>query len=115
MMDREALHIMQHALGLDEYGRGSGYRNHFVTGPGTKDWDRCRALAEAGFMEDRGAGALYGGDHCFIVTDAGRAVVREQSPRPPKLTASQRRYRRYLDEDSGLPFGEWLGTKRSEP
>lgn len=34
--------------------------------------------------------------------------------KPPikKLTASQRRYREYLSEDSNLTFGEWLKIKR---
>ncbi|MHB0986236.1 MAG: hypothetical protein ACYC05_11690 [Sulfuricella sp.] len=33
------LHILQHSLGLDKYGDGNQYRNHFVTGPGSTDFD----------------------------------------------------------------------------
>lgn len=102
------LEILQHSLGLDEYGRGREYRNHFATGPGSADFETCRSLAERGLMQDHGAGAMYGGSHCFTVTDAGRAFVREHSPTPPKLTASQRRYQDYLAEDGDLEFGEWL-------
>jgi hypothetical protein len=102
------LEILQHALGLDQYGRGSEYRNRFVTGPGSADFDRCRELVGRGFMEDHGTHALYGGSHLFAVTDTGRRYVRGQSPRPPKLTVGQRRYQRYLDADCGLSFGEWL-------
>lgn len=107
-MNQRHLEIMQHALGLDEYGRGTGYRNHFVTGPGTTDWDDCRALTEAGLMESHGPEALYGNGFCFVVTDAGCEAVRLHSPKPPELTAGQRRYRRFLDADCGLSFGEWL-------
>jgi hypothetical protein len=107
-----AVEILQHSLGLDEYGRGSGYRNHFVTGPGCADFATCRALTDRGLMEDHGTGPLYGGNHCFTVTSAGLAFVREHSPKPPKLTRSQRRYRDFLDADCGLSFGEWLGAYR---
>lgn len=108
-LDARLLEIMQHAQGLDEYGRGSRYRNHFVTGPGSDDWNHCTALVGLGFMEDHGMRPLYGtGQHCFTVTEAGDAVVREQSPRPPKLTASQRRYKRYLEADCGMSFIDWL-------
>lgn len=103
-----ALGILQHSLGLDKYGRGRDYRNHFVTGPGTRDFDPCLALVEAGLMGDRGVHDLYGGDHCFTVTDAGRAAIREQSPAPPKLTPGQQRYRRFLSADCGYSFIEWL-------
>jgi hypothetical protein len=105
----EALHILQHSLGLDRHGRGEAYRNHFVTGPGSDDFAWCERLAAAGLMHAHGEkGALTGGDHLFTVTQNGRDYVREFSPKPPKLTRSQRRYRQYLQDDSGLPFGEWL-------
>lgn len=35
-MKASLLNILQHSLGLDEYGRGTPYRNHFVTGEGSK-------------------------------------------------------------------------------
>jgi hypothetical protein len=62
-------------------------------------------------MQDHGAHALYGGGHCFTVTEAGRSHVRQHSPAPPKFTPSQRRYRDYLEADSGLTFREWLGIR----
>ena len=36
--------------------------------------------------------------------------------KPPvlKMTASQKRYRNYLDADTSLPFKEWLGIKTKE-
>jgi hypothetical protein len=108
-MEGRDLEILQHSLGLDEYGHGRPYRNHFVTGPGSKDFEACCSLTGRGLMEDHGMSPLYGGDHCFTVTDAGRGYVREHSPKPPKLTRSQRRYLAFLDADSGLTFAEWLG------
>ncbi len=107
-MDELRLEILQHALGVDEYGRGREYRDHFVTGPGSRDFDTCQALVAEGLMVDCGAVAWCDGDHCFRVTDAGRRYVREHSPKPPKVTRSQRRYQRFLDADCGLSFGEWL-------
>lgn len=104
----EQLHILQHSLGLDEYGQGKTYRNHFVTGPGSDDYDDCLALVAAGFMTRRAGTQLTGGDDLFLVTPAGEAHVAETSPKPPKLTRSQRRYDDFLAADSGMRFGEWL-------
>ena len=42
------------------------------------------------------------------VTEAGKQAVRDESPPPPKLTRSQKRYRRFLNADTGRPFREWL-------
>jgi hypothetical protein len=103
-----ALHVLQHALGLDDYGQGESYRNRFVTDEGTDDWPLLIAHVEAGRMVRRDPTVITGGGYCFAVTEAGRRFVREHSPPPPKLTAGQRRYRKYLAADSCLTFGEWL-------
>jgi hypothetical protein len=43
--------IMKHALGA---GKGRpGWRNYFVTGPGSDDYDDCEALVAAGMMTKR--------------------------------------------------------------
>ncbi len=109
------LHILQHSLGVDDYGQGRQYRNHFVTGPESDDFADCRALVEMEFMKDHGPQNLTGGMHTFTVTPAGVDAVAFQSPVPPpqpKLTRSQKRYRDYVDADSGLSFSEWLGITR---
>lgn len=108
------LEVLQHAMGLDQYGRGSEYRNHYVAGPGHHNFDTCRSLTERGLMTDHGTSPLYGGDHCFTVTPAGREFIREHSPKPPKLTRSQRRYLDFLEADSGATFREWLGIRTKE-
>jgi hypothetical protein len=100
------LEILQHALGLDQYGRGYCYRSHYVAG--LSDCVVCRELVVEGLMREGKAGPLTGGAPVFYVTRLGVSWVRENSPAPPKLSAGQKRYRAYLDEDSGLSFGEWL-------
>jgi hypothetical protein len=112
---RQQLQILQHAIGRDEYGRPRSasnpeFRNHFVTGEGSRDHPYCMELVEAGLMTRRQGSAISGGDDIFHVTEAGRAAVAEHSPKPPKLTRSQRRYEAFLDADCGLTFGEWLRT-----
>lgn len=115
----EQLRILQHSLGLDSFGLGNAYRNYYVCGPGHHGYDDCRALVELGLMTERkprneSEAQLYGHttNSCFSVTERGRSVVQEESPSPPKVSRSKRRYLRFLAEDSGLSFGEWLKSGR---
>ncbi len=110
-MNARHLQILRHSLGLDYNGRGRQYRNHFVTGPGTKDWDDCNALVSAGFMRSFPPSEMSAGDWVFSVTDSGRAQVNASAPPPVKLSRGRRRYLAFLHADSGLGFGEWLKTK----
>lgn len=89
-------HILQHSLGVDEYGRGEQYRNHFVTGEGSDDHPTCNALVEAGLMGVRRAMAISGGMDGFWVTPAGKAYVAEHSPPAPKVSAGRQRYLDWL-------------------
>jgi len=98
------LHILQHALGVDQYGQGDQYRSHFVTSAGSVDHPDCMALFEAGLMKRRANVEMYGGMDAFFVTDEGRAFVAANSPPPPKLTRGQRRYQAWLDADCNLSF-----------
>jgi hypothetical protein len=109
------LHILQHSLGVDEFGRGRQYRNHFVTGEGSIDHPHCMALVEMGLMTKHAGSALTGGDDLFHVTEAGRRYVVEHSPAPPKLSRSKSRYREYLEADSSYSLGDWLKLRRYEP
>lgn len=104
----DALHVLQHALGLDCYGEGRSYRNCFVTGPGSTDHAVCLELVASGLMTRSAGSMISGGMDVFSVTSAGRDHVRNTSPMPPRRTRAQLRYARYLDADSNLPFGEWL-------
>jgi hypothetical protein len=107
------LHILQHSIGADEYGRivRGGGRNHFVTGEGSDDYPHCVALVAAGLMTRRPGSAISGGDDIFHVTPAGFTFVTEHSKVPPKLTASQRRYQDFLAADCGMRFGDWLKAR----
>lgn len=107
-MNAKQLHVLQHSLWLDQYGRGTHYRNRFITGPGSKDFGHCQALVQAGLMQDHGVRELAGGDHLFTVTEAGRMAVREQSPPAPKLSRGRQRYLEFLSSDCGEGFGIWL-------
>ena len=104
------LHILQHSLGVGDYGDKPSHRNHFCTGPGSSDFDNCRALVADGLMTERAGSAISGGDSIFRVTPAGVDYVALHSPAKPKLTRSQKRYQEYLDADTGLSFAEWIGV-----
>jgi hypothetical protein len=112
-MGAQILHILQHSLGVDQFGRGTMYRNHFVTGEGSDDHPICLDAVERGLMEcRRKAYKLYGGDDVFAVTPEGKRWMADNSPAPPKLTRSQRRYRAYLDADTSMSFRQWIGHWR---
>ncbi len=112
-MTSKQLEVLQHSLGVDQYGRGEMYRNHFCAGG--DDEEVCRELVTLGYMAtfERSFLPYY---NC-TVTPAGKAAMLAGSPKPPKLTRSQQRYRRFLRHDSGLSFREWLkyyGTCKPE-
>jgi hypothetical protein len=108
------LEILQHALGVDQYGQGEMYRNHFCAGG--DDEATCRELVALGFMRlwsnaDPNTGETPGFPYYNCsVTESGKAAMLAQSPLAPKLTRSQERYRRFLNADSGMSFKEWLGV-----
>lgn len=109
------LHILRHSLGYDDAGylrsdSAGEYRNHFVS-CSTPDLD---ALCATGLMRNDGYGAATGGDNCYRVTDAGKAVVRQNKPARPKFTRSQQRYRDFLNLDWGITFREYLAHLQAE-
>lgn len=68
------LDILRHTLGV---GRGpAGWRNYFITGPGTDDHPHCEAMVAAGWMTKREGTALSGWDDVYSVTEAGRDAMR---------------------------------------
>ncbi|MBY2911394.1 hypothetical protein [Rhizobium leguminosarum] len=113
-MDAKQLHILQHSLGIDQYGRGRMYRDHFVTDEGSNDHADCMALTSLGYMTRRANVSMYGGSDLFRVTDAGKVAAVEASPAPPTISASKQRYLDYLDADSSLSFGDWLKWKSKQ-
>lgn len=69
-MSPEQRELARHALGLPNK-RWRSYRNHFVTGPGSKDYDNWAAMVEAGEARRRPGSPLSGGDDIFWLTRAG--------------------------------------------
>lgn len=127
MIDEKQLHILQHSLGVDRYGQGNQYRNHFCTSEGTVDFPDCMRLVELRLMTRRKGSAITGGDDVFYVTPEGIDYVALHSPRPPpptKKSRSKARYLRYLEYGDGFqnfreflrwdgdPAREWNGGAR---
>ncbi|MEZ2220721.1 hypothetical protein [Rhizobium sp. RCC_161_2] len=107
-MTPKQLHILQHTLGLDQHGRGTFYRNHFVTGEGSKDHADCMTLVGLGFMSVRRDHPLAGGDDCFWATEEGKRAAVSESPAPPKLSRSKQRYIDFLAYDGSMTFMEYI-------
>ncbi len=109
-MTPDQLHILQHALGLDKYGLGESYRNHYVGGA-----EKCRPLVAMGYMMEMKPRAISGGDPWFIVTPEGKKAVREESPKPKKMNRSQQRFSDYLDFDDAYhcTFKEFLQVQKT--
>lgn len=106
--------VLLHTLGLTEPGSRST-RNLFVTGKGDPHLADLEALVVAGLMrETRRPGFLAEGDRVFMATSDGLARALSIQPKPPKLTRSQERYRRWLYLDSGLPFADFLRWRMYE-
>lgn len=105
------LEILQHSLGVDRYGQGEMYRNCFCAGSG--DEPVCRELIALGYMQQHRTTEVFPYFNCSV-TEAGKRAVREQSPKPPKLTRSQKRYREYLDwtDAWGGTFREFLEDRK---
>jgi hypothetical protein len=102
------LQILQHALGVDEYGRGKQYRNHFAAGG--EDVDTCKELIVLGYMRQVATTEVFQDFNCRV-TDEGKAAMLRESPKPPVLTRGQQRYRHWLQVADVFPdwkFGDYL-------
>jgi hypothetical protein len=93
---------------VDKYGQGHVYRNHFCAG--ASDEPTCRELVGMGYMQEHATTQVFPYYNCSV-TELGKEAMLRESPKPPKLTRGQRRYREFLRADSGLTFGEWLKRK----
>ncbi|MCE6958777.1 hypothetical protein LAZ40_06910 [Cereibacter sphaeroides] len=117
-LEESQVDVLMHTLGLSR-GSLDSSRNHYVAGG--KDLATCRALVEAGLMEERPASDLSGGDPVFLASSLGRVKAKRMAldmlgmdwdGKP--MTASQKRYLAYLDADTGETFGQWLDRKSRE-
>lgn len=114
--ENPTLDVLQHALGRDEYGRPNqsthpDYRNFYVASPGHHSWNVLVTAVADGLMVRRKGNEISGGGDIFSVTDEGKAYIDQNSPKPPKLTRAQKRYRDWLDADCGLTFAEFNGWR----
>ena len=108
-MTPKQLHILQHSLGVDEFGQGRQYRNHFCAGG--DDVEICEELVALGFMQSHETTEWLPYFNCSV-TDDGKKAMTDESPRPPKLTRSQIRYREFCRADCGMTFREWIGSEK---
>lgn len=129
-MNPEHLHILQHALGLDQYartGRGPNatrytgaetYRNNFVTTDNSDDGSACNEMVAGGLMVRRAMNpAVFGEQALFAVTDAGKEYVMTHSPRAPKVSRSAARYARFLELTDVWPdftFRQFIDWERRQ-
>lgn len=122
-MTAELLHILQHALGLDQYGQQPEhsrpsieddfpgcYRNHYVTQADSPDGKKCESLVAQGLMQRRSPSAVLGSMTCYHVTQAGYDLVKRESPPPPKQTRAQRRWQAFRNwhDATGRTFKQYL-------
>lgn len=107
-MTHQQLEILQHALGVDEYGRGQQYRDHFAAGG--EDIPICQELIALGYMRQVATTAVFQDFNCRV-TEEGKAAMLRESPAPPVLTRGQKRYRHWLKVSDCFPdwkFGDYL-------
>jgi len=114
-MTSNQLHILQHSLGVDQYGQGDQYRNRYVVGPDCDGFSDLTELVTLGLMTDHGPQTIAGGMHCFTVTEAGKIAMRRESPKPTKVSRGKAKYLSWLHsrDGHGLSFGDWLKRKQS--
>jgi hypothetical protein len=104
------LEILQHAISADQYGRRKQFDTRNFCCAGVDDEPTCRELVALGYMVQHARTEAYPYFNCSV-TDAGKKAMRDESPAPPKLTRSQKRYQDYLSADSSMNFGEWMKCK----
>ena len=109
-LSKEELHILQHTLGLDEYGEGNRYRNYYAIYPESSSRVIIDGLVQrglmAGYMESDFSELLY-----YHVTDRGEESIALNSPVRPKISRSKQRYQDYLKSEVDESFGWWLKNR----
>ena len=70
--------VIRHALGFNGRSKES-YRNHFVTGPGSDDYDAWMDLVSKGLAHRSAGTEISGGDDVFWVTRETALSVREKN------------------------------------
>ena len=99
----EQLHILQHSLGVDQYGQGEMYRNRFRAGG--KDVAKCQELTKLGYMVER---PPVFNDPWWSVTEEGIKAVLEQSPKPQPKGKRWKCLAPWRDPKSSESDGYWF-------
>lgn len=117
-MTPRQLEILQHSLGVDQYGRTpKGFtpytRNHYCAGGA--DEETCRELIALGYMQQHPTTEWLPYFNC-TVTNAGIKAMHEASPKPPTLSRDKQRYQEFLSASDafGCTFKEWLQMRKQE-
>lgn len=113
-MTPEHLQILQHSLGADQWGnmpKRGGERNFY----GTDDPAECSELVALGYMVELPSRSWIP-ETLYRVSDMGKKAMQEASPKPKKLTRSQKRYQDFLDASDawGCSFREYLEIVKSD-
>jgi hypothetical protein len=112
-MTLEQLHILQHALGVDKYGLGEQYRNHYCAGD--DNIGICKELIALGYMQQHETTKWLPYFNCSV-TEVGKKAMGAESPKPPKPTRSQIRFEEYrsFSDAYDCTFKEWLQIRKTE-
>jgi hypothetical protein len=118
-MTPQQLEILQHALGVDEYGRSprgfSDFTRNYICADG-EDEQTCRELVAIGLMAQRRTTESFPYFNC-VVTDEGIAAMRKESPQAPKISRARQRYLDFLDwaDAYGGTFRDYLRWRKETP
>ncbi|MGJ7133143.1 hypothetical protein [Morganella morganii] len=105
-ISQAGIELMQHALGINQQNRNP-YRNYFLSSGRNEEWEN---LIKGGLAVSNPAPKEFCGDIYYKVTDAGINIAIAKLPESRKST----KYEEYLDADTCVSFGEWLGIKLPE-
>ena len=105
--------LLLHSLGLTKFNSLDMYRNYFITNSDTEDYRICMSLVSKKLMSPP-RNMIYSGTIYFSVNNEGIKVGKFIADKKFKLTASQKRYRKWLQYTEAFPditFGEFLKAK----
>jgi hypothetical protein len=112
------LEILQHALGVDEYGlTPKGYvpytRNRFCAG--AADEPDCRGLVEMGYMVEHERTEWLPYFNCSVSV-AGMKAMHAASAKPPKVSRSTKRFAEYMQFSDAFDctFRQWLDIRKTD-
>lgn len=103
LLSNELLHILQHSLGVNQYGQGEMYRNRFCAGG--KDIEKCQELTKLGYMVERNP---VFNDPWWSVTESGIQAVLLRSPKPEPKGKRWKCLAPWRDPKSPQSDGHWF-------